>query len=313
MTASPFVGAYPVEYLSYSKIRTYLNSKIAFWRHYITRTATHPVSATMVEGSILHEMIEWIVKDSIKQGKRLMILPPESEIIAFLEPIIEDEFPKITRQTTVNLTPQILNKHALLVAEEFVRNINAWLSEDESRRFTHAEYVMNTFIRDNKGRSFDIPFTSIIDAVSTERDEKGETITRLWDWKMVRTLSDATVEKNMFLYQMQRILYTLVAREEFTTGSIRSSYGFFKTSKSRKDKEGNLMTPQSVLLHMEEPETYDLQSFCFLIDCLLRDMQGLQSIREGEPMILPNPYDMMDGEENWKGFQEYYHDEIISI
>lgn len=301
----------PIDSLSYSRMRLYLTSKVMFWRHYVTKDYHPSRSTTMVEGSALHRIVEQITVDAIKTTGGISLTPPTEETRQQLIDIIVEEYPTITHQNSTKVSPALMESHGMTVAENFVEHMNQYLKRHHLARFTHCEFPMKAFIKDSKGMSFPIPWVCRVDGITHEVDkDTGKPYIVIHDWKMVRSTSDATLERNTFMYQFQQLPYYLIAREEFPGVEIRVAYHFFKVtqSKTRPGKKGDPMVRTII---MTPPTDEDIQAFCFLTELMLQDMRGLEGPKTEHPILLPNVYDDMKGAANWRLFKEMYADHYL--
>lgn len=296
----------PITSLSYSRLRLYLTNKMAFWRHYVTQDYNPPRTATMVEGSILHRMAEHMILDSIDHKKGRKIRPVEqSGALAALDEFIAEEFPTIDIQGVSKLTEAHIQKHGAFVAQNLITHFNKHLEHTEGM-FIGAECSMESFISDQNGYSLPLPFVGKVDAVTIENDPiTGEPWHVIHDYKMVRSTSEETLQKNHFIYQFQAHPYYLLAQKHFQTQRVKVVYHFFKVTESQPRKGKDPM-PAIVSYTVPTPSEEDLRAFVFLNTLLLNDLQGLPS-PAGGPVMFPNIFDQAgNGQHQWELFREHY-------
>lgn len=296
---------FPVNVLSYSIIRLYLHNKLAFWQKYVLEESEPVLTAPMAEGSILHEVFEALSASHTPEDGFPEVGPERMEEL--LTGAIEKHFPRITKQSTPELTEDHIREHASRIIPTFLTEVGAWMRKHDAE-FISVEGEHQAYIKDMEGHSFPLPFVSHMDAITRHTDGE-RTIITIHDWKVIGSTDVKAMEKNRFAYSFQALPYFLVLKEIYPEAEIRVAYHFFKKTKSlpRKGKEP---LPGYVLYEVPPFTPGEITSFCFLVELILRDMMGGQG-PDSLPILLPDVFDPFTGEDNWARFQKFYNAYIL--
>jgi len=280
------IANFHVAHLSFSAIRCYMADRQLFFKRYIRLEFEDFTSPSMLEGKAYHKALEsiWNIK---KGGGELA-----DEHWQFVNDIAHEYIVKTAETVNVDFGKTGSPDKSLKVVEQALKFYRAEFPEYMP---LHIESKITTECADLNGEILPVPLKIVYDLV-TEREGALEIV----DHKLVTTYQNE--DEGSAAFELQAGSSFFIAWAKFGRQPARM---IFDQVKKSKNSDGTVQRQPYIIEFFDangNPHPC-LDRFIEIYRRVVMELAGLPLVDEAGTMrFIPNPFDMMSGEESWKDF-----------
>lgn len=280
------IANFPVSHLSFSAIRCYMADRQLFFKRYIRFEFEDFTSPSMLEGKAYHKALESLW-NMVKGGGEI-----GEEHWRFINDVAHQYIVTVAENGNVDFGKTGSTDKSLKVVEQALKFYQNELPEYKP---VHIEAKITTECADLNGEILPIPLKIVYDLV-------GETEANLEivDHKLVTTYQDE--DKGSAAFELQAGSSFFTAWAKFGRQPSRM---IFDQVKKSKNSDGSPQRKPYIINYFDtngNPHPC-LGRFLEVYRRVVMELAGLPLVDEAGTMrFIPNPFDMMGGEESWKDF-----------
>lgn len=281
------IANFPVAHLSFSAIRCYMSDRQLFFKRYIRFEFEDFTSPSMLEGKAYHKALESIW-NHVKSGGVL-----DDKYWKFVNDIAHQYIVTVAEAGNVDFGKTGSTDKSIKVVEQVLRFYRAELPQYVP---VHVESKVTTECADLNGEILPIPLKIVYDLVANPDLSALEIV----DHKLVTTYKDEDEGSAAFELQAGSSFFTAWA--QFGRQPCRMVFDQLKKS---KNSDGTPQRHPYIINFFDDNGNPHpcLVRFLEVYRRVVMELAGLPLIDEAGTMrFIPNPFDMMSGEESWLDF-----------
>lgn len=284
--SSEQISNFPVAHLSFSAIRCYMTDRQLFFKRHIRFEYGDMGSPSLIEGKAYHKALEVFWGKAKTQGTPNIDEHDWNEVIAHAMNylITEAETGKVNFGKTGSVSKS---------AKTVEQALSFYRQELPHYHPLYIEAMVKTEISDLDGEIMPIPIKIVYDLVSNPDLD----IIEIIDHKLVTTYSEDNPA-----YELQAAASFFTYWFKFGKKPWRMIFDEMKKSKNA-DKSPQ-RRPYIINFQSENGDYHPcLYRFLEVYRRVVMELAGFPLIGEdGQMKFIPNPFDMMNGEESWEDF-----------
>jgi len=259
---------YPIEHLSPSSFRLFLNNRFEFYKAYIKGVKNFKTSEAMFTWTVYHSILEMFYNQEKRDSAFFDM--EEEQILSIANAIEEERENNIDKKDEKRI-------------DRVVASVKKLLTFYQSELPDYKEILGIELLLKNTPKGITIPFKGFVDLVVKEWDE-----IILVDHKTVSRFSN----KISPWYMIQANMYYLLYVTEYKQAP---KYMYFDEIKKSKNRDGS---PQLRTVKYK----YNQKDMVWFARLLVWTLRQLEVFGDNQDFYLPNPFDMLNGEQS---FLEY--------